>query len=102
MKISRYTYLILVIVIFIFNGCTTINNPIPKVIKSETKILKVNVPNEYLIRQEIPKPPNKEIFLLLDYNTRMSLLTDYLKELMKKLKASNDNIEEIKKWNDTK
>lgn len=63
---------------------------------------KQKIPDYMLEENKIPEPPKREEFINADYNGRMILLKDYLKDLMKELKESNDKIKKIKEWNDTK
>lgn len=94
----RIFFLLLTSIIFL-GGCA--KNIRPTEVIKETEIKYILIPDEYLKDCRPERPIDKEKYLSLDITERESYLTDYIIDLLKKLKECDIRIEKIRSLNET-
>ena len=80
-------------------GCLGTPEPViqTKIVYVDKKIL-VSPPKHLLESVDIPKPPNKEVFIHTDNVTRLNMISKYTISLLKALGDSNAKIKAIHDW----
>ena len=92
-----YKIICLMLLLFIFDGCTTKTLIEPKLIYKD-KIVLIAPPDNVLTKIDIPKPPNKKKFIESTNSDRIHSLSIYVIDLLNSLGTANNKLDSLKEW----
>lgn len=80
-------------------GCANVPKTPEIVIKKEIQYIRI--PDIFLKKCPIEKPPTENKYLEADFNEREEILINYSQKILKNLIACNLQIEELYEWNES-
>lgn len=81
------------------SACSTLSKPEPETIYV-TRIQTVPVPSHFLQNCNIPVPPDKATYSVMNNQQKENALVTYIEDLLKTVTKCNNGIDSTREWNE--